>query len=210
MADLSSFMQGLKHAFSTWFNRKNEREGTLWMRKFKSVLLEGEVSILNKVAAYIDLNPVRAGLVKDPASYRWSGYGQAVRGKAEARCGLSAVYGFARNEWKRIGAFYRELLYLEGVERRNPAGKLLRAGVNTESSGRDRANGGTEGKIKRLAKRVRYFSEGCAVGSREFLEEVYERNRDLLGSRRQSGARKLRGIEWKGAEIYALRDLVKK
>jgi len=32
------------------------------------------------MAAYIDLNPVRAGLVEDPADYRWSSYGEAVHG----------------------------------------------------------------------------------------------------------------------------------
>ncbi len=32
------------------------------------------------IAAYIDLNPVRAGMVADPADYRWSGYGEAIGG----------------------------------------------------------------------------------------------------------------------------------
>jgi hypothetical protein len=45
------------------------------------------------IAAYIDLNPVRAGMVKDPADYRWSSYGEAIGGGAKgsgrtARAGL--------------------------------------------------------------------------------------------------------------------------
>ena len=43
------------------------------------------------MASYIDLNPVRAGIVKDPADYRWSGYGEAVAGKKAAREGLRLV-----------------------------------------------------------------------------------------------------------------------
>jgi putative transposase len=43
--------------------------------------------------AYIDLNPVRAELVKDPKDYRWSGYGEAVAGNQARRVGL--MKGFA-------------------------------------------------------------------------------------------------------------------
>lgn len=207
MADLSIFMQELKHSFSVWFNRKHDRRGTLWMERFKSVLLEGESLVLRKVAAYIDLNPIRAGLVKDPASYRWCGYGQAVGGNVEARRGLSSVHGYGRNEWRQIAAGYRALLYLEGVEVRNADGKSLRAGVSTEDFYRETANGGRESSGKRLAKRVRYFSDGAAIGSREFLEAVFERSRMMFGSGRKSGARKFRGEEWKGEGLYALRDL---
>jgi hypothetical protein len=52
--------------------------GTLWEGRFKSVLVEGTGQTLSTMAAYIDLNPVRAGIVKDPADYRWSGYAEAV------------------------------------------------------------------------------------------------------------------------------------
>ena len=207
MGDLSAFVQGLKFAFSVWFNRKYGRKGTLWMNRFKSVLLEGEKWVLNKVAAYIDLNPVRAGLVKDPGDYRWSGYGQAVGGVVEARRGLSRVYGYGRNAWRQVAADYRQLLYLEGVEVRDAEGKVERAGVSAEDAAREAANRGREGVGKRLGRTVRYYSDGAAVGSREFLEAVFERNRGLFSSKRKTGARKFRGAEWKGAGMFSLRDL---
>ena len=207
MADLSKFVQGLKYAFSIWFNRKRGRKGTLWMGRFKSVLLEGEKSVLNKVAAYIDLNPIRAGLVKDPGDYRWSGYGQAVGGKVEARRGLSAVYGYARNEWKQISREYRQLLYLEGVEVRDSDGIVVRAGVSKDDFYRETAERGKEAAGKRMARRVRYFSDGAAIGSREFLERVFEKNRAMFGPKRKTGARKFRGPWWMGAGLFSLRDL---
>jgi hypothetical protein len=207
MANLSIFMQELKFSFSAWFNRKHGREGTLWMARFKSVLLEGDASVLNKVSAYIDLNPIRAGLVKDPASYRWSGYGQAEGGDSAARKGLSLVYGHERNAWKQVGSGYRSLLYLEGLEMRDSTGKTIRAGVSEEEFHRVIAERGKQESSKRLAQRVRYFTEGAAVGGREFLEKVFKENRTMFGPKRKAGAKKFRGTSWKAAHLFSLRDV---
>ena len=65
------------------------------------------------MAAYIDLNPVRAGMVKDPADYRWSSYGEAVGCEAKgngkkAREGLVRAYdcdqgtGFEAVKWQEV------------------------------------------------------------------------------------------------------------
>ncbi len=83
-ADLSIFLKELKQRVSIFVNRRLERTGTLWEGRFKSVLVEGGEQALLTVAAYIDLNPVRAGLVKRPEDYRWSGYGEAVGGSKGA------------------------------------------------------------------------------------------------------------------------------
>ena len=69
MSDLSEFMKTLKQRFSVWYNRNHNRSGTLWMDRFKSVLVEGEGNPLQTMAAYIDLNPVRAGLTEDPGIF---------------------------------------------------------------------------------------------------------------------------------------------
>ena len=59
--DLSFFMKQLKGCFAQQYNRRHKRHGTLWSERFKSVLLEGGTAV-TAIAAYIDLNPVRAGL----------------------------------------------------------------------------------------------------------------------------------------------------
>ncbi len=128
-------------------------------------------------------------------------------GSIQARRGLSSVHGYGRNEWRQIAADYRALLYLEGVEVRDADGKSLRAGVSAEDFYRETANRGRESSVKRLAKRVRYFSDGAAIGSQEFLEAVFERSRTIFGPRRRTGARKFRGAEWKGEGLFSLRDL---
>ena len=75
MGDVSGFMKEVKQRFSRWYNRRTERYGTLWAERFKSVVVEDQPGVVGTVAAYIDLNPVRAGLVADPKDYRYSGYG---------------------------------------------------------------------------------------------------------------------------------------
>ena len=69
MYDLSEFMKGVQQRFTRWFNRVHERTGTLWEQRFKSVIVEGGTAA-RVMAAYIDLNPVRAGMVADPADSR--------------------------------------------------------------------------------------------------------------------------------------------
>ena len=93
MWDVSEFLKLLKQRFTQWYNHRTVRKGTLWEDRFKSVLVEGEGDPLVTMAAYIDLNPVRAGLVTDPAEYRWSGYGEAMAGRRRAKEGIRRIHG---------------------------------------------------------------------------------------------------------------------
>jgi putative transposase len=66
-------MQGLGRAYVRWFNRRHGRSGTLWEGRYRSTLIESERYLL-ACMVYIDLNPVRAGMVAAPADYRWSSH----------------------------------------------------------------------------------------------------------------------------------------
>jgi len=79
MGDISSFQKLFKQRFTIWYNYENDRKGTLWMERFKSLLVENSDYSRLMVSNYIDLNPVRAGIVNDPADYMFSSYGEAVR-----------------------------------------------------------------------------------------------------------------------------------
>jgi len=91
MGDVSAFMKTLKQRFSTWFNKSHDRYGPLWSDRFKSVLVEGKGNVLQTMSAYIDLNPVRAGIVVDPKNYRFCGYAEAVAGHKDAVLGVKLV-----------------------------------------------------------------------------------------------------------------------
>ena len=74
MVDLSQFMRQLNQRFTFYYNRVHKRRGTLWADRFKSTILDGRQSLWNCVK-YVELNPIRAGLVADPADYRFSTWG---------------------------------------------------------------------------------------------------------------------------------------
>src|SRR6202047_2076056 len=91
MNDISIFVKELKGRFAQRYNRRHGRYGTLWAERFKSLLLEGGRAVAT-VAAYIDLNPVRAALCAEPKDYRYCGYAEALaQGSALAREGIRII-----------------------------------------------------------------------------------------------------------------------
>lgn len=67
-------MQALGRRYVRYFNDSHGRSGTLWEGRYRSSLVQTEAYLL-ACMAYIDLNPVRAGLVVHPQDYPWSSYG---------------------------------------------------------------------------------------------------------------------------------------
>jgi putative transposase len=206
--DLSLFVKEVKERFSRWFNKRRERRGTLWMDRFKSVLVEGRGEPLHTMAAYIDLNPVRAGLVEDPKDYRWSGYGEAMGGSQRARRGLAKVTGRPVDGWEKAGGAeaYRCLLFSSnGVEDTNHVNRV-QCGVAPSEVRAVPEEGGKLPAVERMRMRLRYFSEGLVLGGKAFVEAVYAANRGRYSPRRKQGARSIEVI----AGWYALRRLRKK
>ena len=80
MGDISQFLKEFKQSVTPWINAHHNRRGPLWFHRFTSMLVEERLEILNVVAAYIDLNPVRARLVKKPGDYPWctAGHSQTL------------------------------------------------------------------------------------------------------------------------------------
>lgn len=211
MGDLSRFMKDLKQRFTQWYNGRNDRKGTLWEDRFKSVIVENTHEALLAISAYIDLNPVRAGLVDDPKDYRWSGYGEAVAGGGKARSGLGGALDAERvargyrPQWKTISREYRRLLYGVGEERVTADGERIRKGISSRQVGKAESRRHRLTLSEALRCRVRYFSDGTAIGTKEFLENLFQSKRDHFGANRQTGARKMGHADWKG--LCSMRDL---
>jgi putative transposase len=224
-------MKTLLQRFTRWHNTRMKRSGNLWEETFKSVIVEDGLAA-QTMAAYIDLNPVRAGMVKDPAEYRWSSYGEAMgatdRSGVKARAGLvramkahKGVPADARHWAGAVSRQYRMLLLAEGMEKTkevmNAEGeretKILRKGMNQAGAEAemDALAAGTNvalGKVLRW--KLRYFTDGAAVGSRAFVDGLFEQCRDRFGPKRKSGARKMRGRACGAAGlIWSARDLRK-
>jgi REP element-mobilizing transposase RayT len=169
MDDVSSFMKTLKQRYSFWFNRSHQRFGTLWAERFRCVLVEDRPEVLSTVAAYIDLNAIRAGLVADPADYRWCSYAEAQAGRSQAAAGLAMVMG--ENHWAgRAREAYRLIVFGKGGEparSSEESGKIAAQTVETVVKRR-----GMVTRSELLRCRVRYFTEGAALGSAAFVSKV--------------------------------------
>ena len=229
MHDLGEFMKGLLQRFTQWFNRAHSRTGRLWEDRFKSLIVE-DGAAARTISAYIDLNPVRAGMVKDPAEYRWSSYGEAIGGGAKgngrtARAGLVRALrahqgiGADAELWSGgVSREYRKLLMAGAVgkseETVNRDGKkvikTLRKGISKDEAERERERDGDIPLGKMLRCRIRYFTDGAVIGSRGFVDEAFTAARARFGKSRKNGARKLRGGAAAAAgTLWSLRDLKK-
>ncbi|MCX6845109.1 MAG: hypothetical protein NTU84_00835, partial [Verrucomicrobia bacterium] len=237
MHDLGEFMKGLLQRYTQWHNRIHERSGRLWEDRFKSVIVEDGVAA-RTMAAYIDLNPIRAGLVTDPAEYRWSSYGEAIGGGAKgngktARAGLVRAWGAHKGMladavlWPgEISRAYRKMLMAHAVEKTSesigPDGSLVRKttrkGIPKEphkqlTPEEQAAKQERDGEIpiaRMLQHRIRYFTDGAVIGSRIFVDEAFAKSRSRFGPKRNSGARKMRGdASAAGTTLWSMRDLRK-
>lgn len=293
MGDISVFMQEFKQRFSRWYNRRHARDGALWSERFRSVIIEDQPISVEAVAAYIDLNPVRAGIVDDPKDYRFCGYAAATAGDKLARKGLMSIQNGAyqevaallnpANQVPNAGETYTENAAVKSVKStlshndtqsshfakedsasttpcspnlssptpptslapvpaikttppqatkgcRGPRIKpwtlwsvcaseyrmhlFARAGA-TRQSGKTTLNpekirqvfqqGGqlSLGEICRL--RLRHLTDGLALGTQDFINEVYSLHREKFSAKRQSGARPTEGLTAFG--LNSLRNL---
>ena len=203
MGHLPSFMRELKQRFSIWYNDKHGTQGTIWSARYKSLLVEDSPESLTKVAAYIDLNPVRAEIVDDPKNYRWCGYAEATSGVKVAQTGIKRLFGSLRDYATSIRS-YRLILYGIGYGTKGAVGKdqgRIRAEVLAAIEKRD-------GRIPLsdlLLARVRYFTDGMVLGSETFVTQQFEHNREAFSARRKKAGRALHGNCWEG--LHIMRDL---
>ncbi|MGJ8638069.1 MAG: transposase [Opitutaceae bacterium] len=171
MCDVSEFMKTVKQRFTTWYNKSHSRYGTLWADRFKSVLVEGKGNPLQTMAAYIDLNPVRAGLVNDPKDYRFCGYAEAVVGESKAKQGLEFIWaayadgGSRRNVSPTVALqMHRELIFGKHASDRGISEISRKQALKVLEK-----DNGQLPKSTVLRCQVRYFTDGVILGSAEFV-----------------------------------------
>ncbi|MEQ9823062.1 MAG: transposase [Puniceicoccaceae bacterium] len=205
MGDVSVFMRELKQRFGIWYNHRHQNRGSIWADRFKSLIVEPSREAMSKVAAYIDLNPVRAELVDDPASYRFCSYGAAMGGQLEARRGYAVIY-FGR-AWRSFIRSYRIYLYGKGFQSKGERGKDY-GRISEEKIEQVLANGGKLEMAEVLRCRVRYFSDGMALGSSGFLKKLHVRHQDWFSEKRKARFAVLKGADW--GDLRVVRNLIVK
>lgn len=177
--DLSHCVSNFQQRFTQWFNKRNGRWGRLFGDRFNSVLVD-EQGAVARMMAYITLNPVRAGIVDDPADYRWSGYGERIAGRALQRderpiaqligAGLglrsSQLKGTAKSVMPTLWKRFRECLLGHRVERNGTDAKTLAEILNRVDKPIDLT------WPQRLMLKARFITQGAVIGSREFVHQV--------------------------------------
>jgi REP element-mobilizing transposase RayT len=180
MGDLGLMMKTLKQRFTQWFNRVHERRGTLWEDRYRSVIVEKSDTdasmggVAKIVAAYIDLNPVRAGITSDPAAYPWSGFGACAANDPASRDSLARLWGLDPDEAMEN---QRKLIYEEGSAERIPEDgpKSNRAPIAEPDSPTAVVRRKKPQRLpipSALRVRLRHFTAGAVIGGQEFLEKM--------------------------------------
>jgi putative transposase len=102
-------MQGVGRRYVRLFNQRHRRTGTLWEGRYRATPVQTERYLL-ACMAYIDLNPVRAGVVARPEDYPWSSYAHYRGLRADKRVSPHPIYWQLGNT-----PFEREARYGEWV-----------------------------------------------------------------------------------------------
>ena len=186
---LSEFVKEIKQGFSRYYNRRHHRKGFFWSERFKSVIVDNGETLINCLA-YIDLNPIRAGIVKKPEEYRWCtlGYHAQTHNRDQF---LSTDFGlreFALEGARVRLAHYRRFVYEKG-------------GLIKEVE--DRSKGLELNGVDRFRYRTRYFTDSGIIGTKEFVSRFYQAFKGNFSSKHEKRPRLIQGLNG----VYSLKRL---
>jgi len=158
---VSLMMQSLGRSYVQYFNFSYKRTGTLWEGRFKSCLVQEENYLL-QLYRYIELNPVRAGMVEQPSDYVWSSYQINALGKISELCTPHLLYLALGS-----GAIERQLNYRD-LFKYHVEGKLLEEIRSAANKGMALGNERFEAEIESLTgRRMTAKKMGRTVGWRK-------------------------------------------
>ena len=199
LTSLSHYMKSLKQAFTRYYNKTHNRRGFFWGDRFKSVIVKDGPTLVN-LLAYIDLNPVRAGLVEKPEDYRWNTLGHHM-GTGNPDGFLSTDFGM--KEWNEHDPAerllkYREFVYETGALDTGKGKVMDSALVQAERMKKFLLT-----RAQRFKYRTRYFTDSGIIGSKAFVQEVFDGVKHLLGSKDERRFTPVAGV--KG--VYSMKKL---
>ena len=145
---IGKLMQALGRSYVQYFNYRYRRTGTLWEGRYKAALLDTDAYLL-ACYRYIELNPVRAGMVGQPGQYRWSSYHYNATGTADPVISPHEGYLQLGTDAEQRRAAYRDMFV--GVLCDSTL-KTIRAATNgTWVLGKERFRAEIEDMLKRQA-----------------------------------------------------------
>ena len=198
-SSLSEFVKEIKMGFSRFYNRRHNRRGFFWGDRFKSVIVEKGETLINCLA-YIDLNPVRAKIVKRPEDYRWSSIGYHVQTNNKDSF-LSLDFGlkeFGEPEAEERFRRYRRFVYETGALDSDKG-----AAIDAKTVAQERKRNFKLSRSDRFRQRTRYFTDSGIIGSKEFVRENFLRFKHLFQTKNDRFPKRVNGL----GGIYSLKRL---
>ncbi len=176
--------------FTFYYNKKYRRQGFFWGGRFKSLIVEDGPTLVN-LLAYVDLNPIRAGIVKRPEEYKWCslGYHVQTNNKDDLLCVDFGMQEWNEFEYREIVRKYREFVYETGAADRDQMsdvrGQLGKAqrGIDLRIVKKERRRKYKISRVDRFRYRCRYFNDAGVIGSKAFVGEVFDQVKHLLKSK---------------------------
>jgi REP element-mobilizing transposase RayT len=207
LRDISEFMRELQQPFSRWFNstRPVRRRGSLWAGRFKSTILETGLAVW-KCWLYVEMNPVRAYMVSNPADYRFCTFGEwSGRGR----------HPFERTLEKYVLPWLGNLLQvdsLQGVyDRMKCEFARLRAVEQRQTEQQIEATVAVAAEkekfVTRLDRRVRYWVDGLVIGSDLFVRKTAGRSLTRINVKKRRLVRALSPDSEKKPPLYSFKQL---
>ena len=202
LSNLSEFVREIKVGFTRYYNHRHNRRGYFWGDRFKSVIVEKGETLINCLA-YIDLNPLRAGLVDLPEEYRWNSIGYHVQ-TGNKNDFLSLAFGLKEfgvlDAEERLNR-YRRYVYEAGALDRS--GKPGAGVIDSSVLEKEHKNDFELKRVQRFRYRTRYFTDSGIIGTKEFVSGNYRRFKDLFMSKREKIPKPVAGLDG----IYSLKRL---
>jgi REP element-mobilizing transposase RayT len=203
LSSLSEFMREIKVGFARFYNRRHNRRGYFWGDRFKSVIVENGETLINCLA-YIDLNPLRAGLVERPEQYRWNSLGYHVQ--TDNKNGFLSL-DFGLKEFGVLDAeerlkHYRRYVYEAGAVNRSeiPSSRVIDSAVLAK----ERKDNFELNRVQRFRYRTRYFTDSGIIGTKAYVSINYRRFKDIFMSKREKIPRPIAGLDG----VFSLKRLV--
>ena len=160
--DVSELMRSLQAKIARWYNETYNRRGRFWADRFKSVLLEDEKAMFDCLL-YVELNPVRAGIVERPEDYEGSSiYYREVKDDSWM-APLAEITG--QNTYKEAMQDYKAYVYYRG----SVPTKENQASISPLLLKQEEARGFTSAGM--FKKRIRHFTDGVVMGSAAYVRE---------------------------------------
>jgi len=171
LSSLSEFVREIKVGFTRYYNKRHNRRGYFWGDRFKSVIVEKGETLINCLA-YIDLNPLRAGIVSRPEEYRWNSIGYHIQ-TGNKDDFLSLDFGLKEfgvvNTEERLTR-YRRYVYEAGALD-HPSKGQARV-IDNDIVEHERENDFELNRMRRFRYRTRYFTDSGIIGTKEFVSKT--------------------------------------